>query len=241
MKSFPASHLSWSREKSHVLFLLFSLVCVLPIYSTIPEIDRADAIYPRQVILSDLIFLGSPIGEEAHLQITQRGNGGTYAEYLSPVFHIDRVLFGNILTNHVSPAVFEGYLEEGNSFTLTNGHFIVFAVTNNWWETPSTNWGFPVHTPHQRHLPPWGMVTGAITSTVYFTEWTLRYGNLSSIQIPDAVLDEHLQYMSNLIHIARIVKDEQEFTRTLAEPITNKPWLTPRMRKDLKLYQIQYE
>lgn len=183
-------------------------------------------LFPHQVAIADIVFSGTVV--------TNRGGG--VAE-----FSVEELLWGNIPTSHISLRCVLN--QEKLSFD-SNGRYLVFAFTNNWWygndlyhdeffdasSTYLSDFLSPTSKPASRAVFPDCRIMDSGKSVFNFSKFEINGTNY---------WPGTRSFITNFLEITRIQNDNIKAFRKLKSYFYESPASTtipPWMLRDLHLY-----
>ena len=110
---------------------------------------------------------------------------------------------------------------------------IFFALTNDWWNINMATTNRDVILRNRQMTYAWEVVTNHPLDNAVFTNWFLIDGDDGVVHLDTNDTEEVVQYVSNLVHIAKIAKDKRQFFDFVGGYETNAP---ARLKLNIKKY-----
>lgn len=168
---------------------------------------------PGLVLLSDFVCVGRIV---------------SFQNYKTPEIEVLQTLYGPTNISRIAPGTYP-YL---NNMPVASTN-IFFALTNDWWNINMTTTNLDVILRNRQMTYAWEVVTNHPLDNAVFTNWFLIDGNDGVIRLDTNDTDEVVQYVSNLVNVAKIEKDKRQFFDFVGGYETNAP---QRLKKEIKTY-----
>jgi len=182
-----------------------------------------------KMMACDIAFIGRLDGLE-----TNQVNHFYYP--VAPCFSVDQVLIGECAGRTLTAYYFmiDNKNWAMNIMTNDRNHYLVFAMTNDWWMTEESKPNDHCPSAHIVNAESWAIVSNSAPAPYLFRRYTLYPNERSVIPIDGEDDEKSIALVTNLIHVARVERNRQKFVDMIDAIYfaTNRP-PTPSLQREL--------